>query len=357
MDKQKYKLTFSGQKFFIGIDVHKTSWKVTVINNQLELQTFSMEPSPEKLAAHLKKIYPGGEYFTVYEAGFSGYWIDRKLKTFGIKNIIVNPGDIPTKNKEKTIKTDTIDSRKLARELSNGTISGIYIPEEIQEQLRSLCRLRHQMTKAQSRLKNQIKGMMYFYGMQIPEKYKVNNWSGEFIRYLEGLKFSYNIGNDFLIVYLEQFKTNQKRIAGILKLLKKHTQDYGAEQTIKNLCSIPGISFITAVTFFTEIININRFKRLDDLSSYVGLVPAVRSSGQRERTLGISNRHNRFLRNLLIEAAWVAVRKDPALTMCYGELIKRMKKQKAIIKIAKKLLNRIRYVWKNNQSYEIAVVA
>ena len=171
------------------------------------------------------------------------------------------------------------------------------------------------------------------------------------------MKFSYNIGNDFLIVYLEQFKTNQKRIADILKLLKKHTQDYGAEQTIKNLCSIPGISFITAVTFFTEMININRFKRLDNLSSYVGLVPAVRSSGERERTLGISNRHNRFLRNLLIEAAWVAVRKDPALTMCYGELIKRMKKQKAIIKIAKKLLNRIRYVWKNNQSYEIAVVA
>ncbi len=357
MNKQKYKLTFSGQKFFIGIDVHKTSWKVTVINNQIELQTFSMEPSPEKLAAHLRKNYPGGNYFTVYEAGFCGYWIDRKLKKLGIKNIVVNPGDIPTKNKEKTRKTDTIDSRKLARELSNGTISGIYIPEEIQEQLRSLCRLRYQMIKAQSRLKNQIKGMLYYYGIQLPENYKVNNWSGEFIRYLESLKFSYNMGDDCLIVYLEQFKNNQKRIAEILKLLKKYTQEYEAEQTIKNLCSIPGISFITAVTFFTEIININRFKRLDELSSYVGLVPAVRSSGERERILGISNRHNRFLRNLLIEAAWVAVRKDPALTMCYGELIKRMKKQKAIIKIAKKLLNRIRYVWKNNQSYEIAVVA
>jgi transposase len=357
MKIQKSEIDFTGERFFIGIDVHKTNWKVTIINSQIELQTFSMEPSPEKLAAHLKNNYPGGEYFTVYEAGFSGYWIDRKLKKLGIKNIIVNPGDIPTKNKEKTIKTDTIDSRKLARELSNGTISSIYIPDEIHEQLRSLCRLRYQITKTQSRLKNQIKGMLYFYGMQLPEKYRVNNWSGEFIRYLESLKFSYNIGDDCLNVYLEQFKTNQKRIAEIIKLLKKHTLAYGVEQTIKNLCSIPGISFITAITLFTEIININRFKRLDELSSYVGLVPAVRSSGERERTLGISNRHNRFLRNLLIEAAWVAVRKDPALTMCYGELIKRMKKQKAIIKIAKKLLNRVRYVWKNNQRYEIAVVA
>jgi len=42
--------------------------------------------------------------------------------------------------------------------------------------------------------------------------------------------------------------------------------------------------------------------------------------------------------------------------MRYNELLKRMDSQKAIIKITKKILNRIRYVWKNNKEYQIAVV-
>ena len=80
-------------------------------------------------------------------------------------------------------------------------------------------------------------------------------------------------------------------------------------------------------------------------------------SGEKEKVLGLSNRHNRYLRNMLIESAWVAVRKDPALTLKYSELIRRMSKQEAIIRIAKKLLNRIRFVWKNNTCYSFALVA
>ena len=103
--------------------------------------------------------------------------------------------------------------------------------------------------------------------------------------------------------------------------------------------------------------NIDRFKSLDELACFVGLVPAVYGSGEKEKVLGLSNRHNRYLRNMLIESAWVAVRKDPALTLKYSELIRRMSKQEAIIRIAKKLLNRIRFVWKNNTCYSFALVA
>ena len=47
------------------------------------------------------------------------------------------------------------------------------------------------------------------------------------------------------------------------------------------------------------------------------------------------------------------MRKDPALTLAFAELTKRMKKQDAIIRMAKKLVNRIRYVWKNQTVYKI----
>jgi transposase len=60
-----------------------------------------------------------GNYFSVYEAGFSGYWINRVLKEEGTNKIIINSADIPTKDKEPLRKTDKIDARKLVRELSN----------------------------------------------------------------------------------------------------------------------------------------------------------------------------------------------------------------------------------------------
>jgi transposase len=97
----------------------------------------------------------------------------------------------------------------------------------------------------------------------------------------------------------------------------------------------------------TEIVDINRFRNLDHLASYVGLIPGEDSSGDTERITGISWRRNPSLRNILIESSWTAVRKDPALLMSFSELSKRMPKNRAIVRIARKLLSRIRYVLRN----------
>ena len=99
----------------MGIDVHKHRWVVTVRSMKMELTTFSMNPSPNQLHTYLKRRYPGGRYFSVYEAGFSGFWIHEKLRGFGIENIVIHPADVPTTGKEKATKCDRVDSRKLAR--------------------------------------------------------------------------------------------------------------------------------------------------------------------------------------------------------------------------------------------------
>ena len=125
---------------------------------------------------------------------------------------------------------------------------------------------------------------------------------------------------------------------------------------IRYLRTVPGIGFIIAFTFFTEIIDIYRFQKSDQLISFVGLIPSVYGTDDKEHILGLTNRCNKYLRYLLIEAAWVAVRKDPALTLVFQKLLKDKKPQKAIIHITKKLVNRMRYVWKNQQDYVIAVV-
>jgi transposase len=108
--------------------------------------------------------------------------------------------------------------------------------------------------------------------------------------------------------------------------------------------------------WLTELIDIRRFKNLDHLSSYVGLVPGEHSSGEKHITTELDHRGNQVLRSLLIENSWAALRKDPALMMKYTELTKRMTGNRAIIRISRKLLNRIRYVLINEKEYEIGKV-
>lgn len=355
MNKQS--IDYTDEEFFLGIDVHKKSWKVTVRINGMELKTFSMDPSPEQLYRYMHKRYPGGSYYSVYEAGFCGYWIDRELRRLGFKNIVINPADVPTTQKEKSTKTDKVDSRKLARELEKGELKGIYVPNEFHQQLRSLCRLRSRVGQSQTRVKNRIKGHLAFYGYVLPDHDEMSHWSRGFIEWLKTLEFSYGMGRDYLRVCLEELESHRRRLVEIIRLLRRYCREHGIAEEIKNLRSVPGVGFVTAITLYVELMDMSRFRSLDNLASYAGLVPSVIGSGEKESNLGLSFRRNRYLRYLLIEAAWVAIREDPALGYVFTQLIRRMTKQEAIVRIAKKLLNRIRYVWKHKEAYVCGMIS
>ena len=121
------------------------------------------------------------------------------------------------------------------------------------------------------------------------------------------------------------------------------------------LKTISGIGPLTSSALITEIGDINRFTHINHLASYVGLIPRVRESGEMTHTGGITFRCNNFLRVLLVEASWQAIRQDPALMQYYHHHLVNSKGHKVIIKIARKLLNRIRYVMKNRQPYVTGV--
>jgi transposase len=125
---------------------------------------------------------------------------------------------------------------------------------------------------------------------------------------------------------------------------------------VRLLKTIPGISILTAMILLTELGEIGRFRSIDQLCSFVGLIPDIQGSGDKEHVTGITPRRHSHLRWLLIEASWIAVRRDPALMEAFDQYGKRMLKSKAIIKVAKKLLNRIRYVLKNEAQYVTCVI-
>ena len=102
-----------------------------------------------------------------------------------------------------------------------------------------------------------------------------------------------------------------------MRLLRKYTRK---NKIVQLLRTIPGFGFITAVTFYCEIMDIQRFKTLEDLCCYIGLVPSSSDSGEKKRGAEMSSLGNRHLRYVLIEAAWVAVRHDPDLLHCFSQL-------------------------------------
>jgi len=111
------------------------------------------------------------------------------------------------------------------------------------------------------------------------------------------------------------------------------------------------------MTLLTELGDIGRFRGVDELCSYCGIVPNCHNSGEAEHIGRLSRRGNATLKRILIECAWVAVRKDPALLLYYKQQITHMKGQKAIIKVTRKLLSRIRYVLLNQQPYVNGVIS
>ena len=226
----------------------------------------------------LLKHYPGGNYSVVYEAGFCGFWPQRRFTELGINCIVVNPADVPSSGKEKAVKTDPSDSRKLARELENGSLKAIYVPDIYSEQLRSLMRLRFRLSQNQTRTKNRIKMLLYNYGITIPKEHLTNSrWSGYFIHWLKSVKLGSSAGQYTLDNLLLQLDQSESILKTFLKQLRAESKAEGIASVISSLISVPVVAFITAMSLYTEIINIKRFNTFDQLSSFVGLVPSVHS--------------------------------------------------------------------------------
>ena len=264
-----------------------------------------MDPNPNQLAAFLHNNYPEGIFKCAYEAGFCGFWVQHELSALNLECIVVNPADIPTSHKEKQQKSDPRDSRKLSREFENNNLESIYIFTHKDHTLKSLCRTKKDLTKELARIKCKIRMYMHLHGKPIPEE---TAWCGAFISKLERTAERLENG-EALILYLDSLKFAKGQVLKATKALRKALIRADRSDLLKRLRTIPGIGFMTAATFITEIVDIKRFKNFNCFACYVGLVPWIESSDEREKVKGLSRRKNKFLMNMIVESAWIAVKK------------------------------------------------
>jgi transposase len=342
-------LDWLGQHVFVGLDIHKRSWVVAIVTEQADFKTFTQPPDVKLLVSYLDRHFPGATYHCVYEAGYCGYWICDELRAHGIECMVINPADVPTMDKERKHKTNKVDARKLARSLRNGEISPIYVPSRAALEDRTLVRSRQMFVSKQTRCKNQIKALLSFYGITVPEDIADRHWSARYVAWLESLTLHSPSGTYALKILLDELAHLRKSILDTTRAIRLLAGTEAYAVNVVNLITIAGISTVVAMILLTEIITLERFHSLDHLACFVGLVPGESSSGDERTMTGMTERKNRYLRWVLTESAWVAIRNDESLALAFNTLSRRMPKNQAIVRIARKLLNRVRFVLKHQQ--------
>ena len=237
--------------------------------------------------------------------------------------------------------------------MRSGELTALYVPQISTLSDRSLVRTRFTLVKDMSRFKQRIKSFLYFNGVDYPEEFsnKSVHWSKRFIKWLRSIQLDYPTGTQSLNTLVDQLEGQRKYLLEMTRKIRALSQSEQYAWNITLLRSIPGIGAVTAICLLTELASIERFSNTDRLAGYIGLVPKCHSSADNDNKGEITFRTNKHLLHLLIESSWFAVRYDPVLSLCYSQYIRRMDQNKAIIRIARKLVNRIYAVLKTEKEY------
>jgi transposase len=351
--QQRTQPTFDDQPIFVGLDVHKRHWHVSIRTADIHHKTFSQPPHVEPLVAYLQRLFPGAQYTCVYEAGFCGFSVAHGLAERGIECLVIHPPDLPRSERDRIYKSDPVDARRLARELAAGHLQSIYIPERTALEDRALVRMRQGFVHKQTRCKTQIRHQLSFYGIVVPETIAGTYWSRNFLAWLHALTLTTPSGTVAFQALVTELEHLRIQVGALTQHIRRRAREAPYAEAVHLLCTIPGIGALTAMTVLTEIVDIGRFRTAEALASYAGLVPGVHASGDQERQTGLHKRRNAVLRHALIESAWSAVQYDPVLLAWFTQACMRRAKSQAIVGVARRLLNRIRYVLQTRQPYQV----
>lgn len=281
-------------------------------------------------------------------------------------------------------KSDVKDAQWIAECLQKDLIKGSFVPEWILQQMRQLSRQCRRLTKSRVRLEQQIDNQLQrcnirfsnyvsnqgnnvslrkvikaiIAGEQNPSRLvrlvhgRIKNKHGHQIiaASLEGVINQTDI--EILKGCMEQIDLLEKQQAACLNHLEELADEYFAGE-ISLLCTIPGIQQYSAMCILSEIGNdMSAFGKASHLVGWAGLRPRNDESAgkiQSRKTL----HGNKYLRQILIEVSWSAARsKKTFLGKKYSYLSKRMKSQKALLAITRKILVIIFNVLKTGQPFD-----
>jgi transposase len=231
-------------------------------------------------------------------------------------------------------KTDRRDAQLLLQLLEEKRFPRIWVPDRATRDLRQLLLHRHKLVTMRTALGNQLQAIALNHNVQQGRRL----WSEAGRRQLQSLALPHwtERRRDDLLRLLDLWDTE------IAELDRVVVQEAEARPDARYLIDRqPGVGPITALATVLTLGPVERFASAKKVASYVGLIPAERSSGPHQRLGHLTKQGSPFLRFLLVEAAHTAVRRDPGFKRAYWRLVERRGKPIAQVAMARKLLTHL----------------
>lgn len=291
-------------KVYVGLDVHKD----TIAVAQAEAGTRRAASTVGTIAHDLNKLRKllarlgkPEELHVVYEAGPTGYGLQRALSEQGWLCEMIAPTSVP-KAAGQRIKTDRRDAMKLAEYARAGKLQAVWIPQPRDESIRDLARAREDAVSSRAQARHQLKAFL----LRRSVVYRVGktSWTKAFYRWLGELSFGLAEAQIAFTEYNLAVQIADQRVERLTQALAQSIAGWRFEPVVQALRALRGIDTVGAIGLVAEIGDLSRFDHPRKLMGYLGLVPSEHSSGERTERGKITRTGNGHARRLLTEAAW-----------------------------------------------------
>jgi transposase len=296
---------------FAGLDVHARKTAAAAVQlGSGEVWKAQIAGSPTAAIEWLQTL--PGPVRAVYEAGPTGFGLARASRAAGLEVMVCAPGAIPRQPGDR-IKTDVRDALKLARLHAAGQLRAVTVPSVELEALRDLVRaredLRGDLMAARHRISKLLlrRGLVYDGPGHPWESPRHAAWLGAID---VGDRLARVVLGEYLACH-EVLLARRGRLDGLIAA-QAHDPRWAA--VVGRLRCMRGVDTLTAIGLIAEIGDFTAFAHPRQLASFMGLVPAESSSGEKRRQGSITKAGSSHARRLLIEAAW-HYRRRPAVSL------------------------------------------
>lgn len=337
---------------FIGLDVDKARISLTCLDHDQMIKSLRIPYQAEGLLKFVARQFPQKQVAFVYEAGPTGFGLHDQLIQAGYPCLVVSPSMVPQAAGHR-IKTNRLDSQRLAEHLRGGQLKSIHVPSQPYRQLRHLTQLRDTFVQHSRATQCRIKALLLLEGLAFPG----TQWSQAAIAKLEVLACSEAV-HFKLTRLIQTLRFAQMQIKDTTKeILRFCHHDPEIKACLGYLMSIPGIGQATGTQLLARIGDWRHLRHVRQLASFLGLVASEHSTGETIRRGRITHAGDSRLRNKLIQGAWAAIRQDSQLRAFYWRIYNRHASTqascKAIVAVARKLTTRIYAVLTQQRVYVV----
>jgi transposase len=256
------------------------------------------EAAVAKLVRKLAAKY--GRLTFCYEAGPTGYGLDRQIMSLGHECLVVAPSLILKKPGER-VKTNRRDAVSLVKQLRGGDLTAVWVPDPRHEAMRDLTRAREAAVQDLRRKRQQVSAFLLRQGRCYPGE---RAWTKTHRNWLASQKLEYPEHRIAFEEMLLAMRQAQERIERLEQAIRAAVPDWSLAEVVTALMALRGIDFISATAFLAEIGDLSRFRSPRELMGYLGLVPSEASTGDTVKRGPITKAGNGRARRILVECSW-----------------------------------------------------